>query len=184
VLFAALALAASGCVAVPMGAPKASLPVLEELRAGGLPSMQVGRFAPDPKLKPDKDRSVTIRSWAVSSPQGGSFASHLGATLTANLRAAGKLDPHAALVVEGLLTDTDVSSGLPDGHARLAATFKLVRAGQTVFKRPFQVEATWSSTFIGVEAIPDATNHFNQLFDQLVLKLVSDSDFKTAAKTP
>jgi hypothetical protein len=183
VAVAALALVASGC-AVPMGAPKASLPVLEELRAGGLPPMQVGRFAPDPMLNPDKDRSVSIRSWTVSSPVEGSFAHHLGATLTANLRAAGKLDPGGALVVEGLLTDSEVSSGLPDGHARLGARFKLVRDGKPLFERPLKVEATWPSTFIGAEAIPDASYHFNQLFDQLVLKLVSDPDFKAAAKTP
>lgn len=180
---AALAVVASGC-AVPMGTPKASLPVLEALRASGLPPMQVGRFAPDPKLKPELDRSVTIRSWTVSSPVDGSFARHLGATLTANLRAAGKLDPNAALTVEGLLTDIDVGSGLPDGHARLSARFSLMRDGRPVFERPLKAEATWSSSFIGAEAIPDASNHFNRLFDDLVLKLVSDPDFKAAAKAP
>ena len=66
----------------------------------------------------------------------------------------------------------------------LGARFSLLKDGKPVFDRALEVEVTWTSTFIGAEAIPDAANHYTLLYDQLTLKLFADPDFKAAAKAP
>jgi hypothetical protein len=179
---AAVAMIAAGC-AMPIGKPAPSLEVLETLRAGSLPPMQVGRFAADPSLK-SGDGGFAIRAATVASPVNGSWASYLGETVKANLAAAGKLDAASTLTLEGFLTDSDVSSGLPDGKAVLGARFSLSKAGKVVFDRRVVVEDRWQSSFIGVEAIPDATNHYVQLFGRLTRNLFADPAFQAAAAKP
>ena len=44
------------------------------------------------------------------------------------------------------------------------------------------VDAKWESTFIGAVAIPDAMNNYYALYDKLTLSLLTDADFKAAAK--
>jgi hypothetical protein len=179
---AAVAVIAAGC-AMPIGKPAPSLDVLEAMRAAPVPALQVGRFAPDPSLK-SGDSSFAIRAAKVTSPVNGSWASYLGETVKVNLAAAGKLDASAPLTLEGLLTESDVSSGLPDGKAVLGARFSLTKGGKVVFDRHLKVEDSWQSSFIGAEAIPDATNHYVQLFGSLTRTLFADPDFKAAAAAP
>jgi hypothetical protein len=92
----------------------------------------------------------------------------------------GKLDPNSDLVVEGLLTASDVDSSV--GTAKLGAKFSLKRAGKPVFEKTLSVDAKWESTFIGAVAIPDAMNNYYALYDKLTLSLLTDADFKAAAK--
>lgn len=178
-----IGLLAGGC-ATQMGAPRPSLPVLESLRSSGLPAMRVGQFARGPSLSASDDHSIGIRASSLSSPVNGSFAAYLGETLTQNLRAAGLLDANSNLVIEGLLTRSEVGSGLPNGHGALAARFTLTRNGQVLFDRELTVEAEWPSSFIGAEAIPEAANQYGALYNKVVLRLFSDPEFRAAARAP
>lgn len=172
--------AASGCVSVKMGSPQPSLQTLEALRTGDLPAMRVGTFALAPGLPASLDTSAGVRAASLSSPEGGSFAKYLGKTLETDLRMTGKLDPNSDLVVEGLLTASAVNSSV--GTANLGAKFSLVRAGKPVFEKSYSVDAKWEATFIGAVAIPDAINNYTALYDKLALSLLTDADFKAAAK--
>jgi hypothetical protein len=184
VLMAAMVgLLAAGC-AMPIGMPRPSMAVLEHLRGGDLPAMQVGSFAPDATMAKGTDHGIGLRAMSIASPVNGSWASYLGETVKVNLTAAGKLDPKAPLTLQGLLTESDVTTVLPNGHAVLGAKFSLVKDGKTVFDRHIAIEESWTSSFIGAEAIPDASNHYIGLYDQLTLKLFADPDFKAAAKAP
>jgi hypothetical protein len=180
VLAVATCVVAAGC-AMPIGTPRPSMPVLEELRSSGIEVMQVGSFAPDKSLK-SGDGGIGLRAMSISSPVNGSWSAYLGETVKVNLAAAGKLDDKAPLKLEGLLTESDVGTGLPQGHATLGAKFTLTRNGTTVFDRHVVVQDAWPSSFIGAEAIPDASNHYVGLYSMLALKLFSDPDFKAAAK--
>jgi len=180
-LIVALAgLAVSGCVSVKMGSPQPSLQTLEALRASDYPAMRVGAFAPAPGLPASLDRSAGIRAVSLSSPEDGSFAKYLGKTLETDLRMTGKLDPNSDLVVDGLLTASEVDSSV--GTAKLGAKFSLTRDGKPVFEKTLWVDAKWESTFVGAVAIPDAINNYTALYDKLALSLLTDADFKVAAK--
>ena len=61
---AVVGLLAAGC-AMPIGMPRPSMAVLEQLRGGGLPAMQVGSFAPDTLLK-GTDHGIGLRAMSIA----------------------------------------------------------------------------------------------------------------------
>ena len=176
-----VASAVSGCIGEKMAVPQPSMATLQLLRDGNLPGMAVGPFALAPGKPESMDKSVTIRS-VVLEPQGDSLARYLGETLEADLRAAGKLDASSPLSVQGLLTDSQVDSGIGTGHAALGATFILSKSGKTIFSKDFSVNSSWDSSFVGAVAIPDAMNNYTALYNELAAKLFADSEFIAAAK--
>ncbi len=179
ILIVVMGLTAAGC-AQTLGSHQASLQTVEMLRSSNIPPMRVGQFALAPGRPSSMDRSVGIRSVSLSSPDGASFAEYLGKVLETDLRAAGKLDPNSNLIVQGLLTDSDVSAGIADGTASLGAKFSLLREGKTLFEKSLMVHSEWGSSFVGAIAIPDAVNHYSSLYEELILQLLADQDFKSA----
>lgn len=177
----ACALSLSACAMAPLPPPQATLESIQAVRAANLPPMQVGEFTPAPGQPTKMDRSITVRAASQDAPNG-SWAHYLADTLSAQLAAAGKLDPKSALVVTGLVTSTHVDSALPTAHASLGAKFTLTRAGKVVYSRTLSVDASWDSNFIGAVAIPDALNHYTGLFAALATKLCSDPEFIAASK--
>lgn len=173
--------AAAGCANVNLPTPQPSMQTIETLRDGDLPAMRVDNFSLAPGLSPSSYKSVTIRSVVLAAPGGGTLADYLQQTLAADLRADGKLDDKSALAVSGILTGSDVSSAIGTGTGSLAAKFSLKKEGKVVFEKDLSVSDQWDSSFIGAEAIPDAMNHYTALYDKIVLKLLTDTDFKAAA---
>jgi hypothetical protein len=177
-----LALATSGCISRSLAQHQPSMPVQEILRAGAIPALQVAPFALAPGKPPALDKSVTIRSVVLSSPDNGSFATYLQKTLETELATAGKLDPKSQFVVQGLLTDSQMDAGIGTGMASLGATFSLSKDGAVVFHKDLNVQAQWDSSFLGAVAIPNAINQYNALFTGLVTKLLQDDDFKASTQ--
>jgi hypothetical protein len=171
----------AACAMAPVPPPQSSLENIQAIRAGGFAPMRVGDFTPGPGAPAQMDKKVTVRAGSQAAPSG-SYAKLLGETLEAELKGAGKLDPNAALTVSGVVTQTHVDSSMPDGSAKLEAHFTLKKNGAVAFDKILAVDATWKSSFMGAVAIPDAFNHYNGLFPQLVTKLLSDPDFRAAAK--
>ncbi len=176
---AGLSLAVMGCAA-KIGAPQANLDGIEAMRQQSLPPMAVGIFAPGAPLTASDDRSTTIRAINTLAAPGGSFSGYLKDTVAADLRAMGRLDPNAPLVLDGLLTRREVDSSIGTGHSALAAHFTLRRADAVVYAKDLSVETSWDSSFLGAVAIPDAINNFTGLFDKLAVKLLTDPDLKAA----
>lgn len=177
-----LALSVSACVNQPMGMPQASMATVDKIRTSVIAPVNVGSFVPAASLTGSKDKSVGIRALTLTSPIDGSFAKYFGKTLEVNLQAAGKFDTKAPLTLQGVLTDSDVSAGMDTGTAKLGAKISLVQNGTTLFEKQLTVDDKWPGAFIGAIAIPEAANHYTALYDSLVQKLFSDSDFLTAAK--
>lgn len=180
-LAALASLAVSACAMGPLPAPQASIENLQTLRAAGIAPVAAGDFALAQGNPASMDKTLTIRAGIVSAPEG-SFALYLRQTLTAELKAAGKFDAGSAIVISGELTRSDVDAGIAKGHAVLGARFKVTRDGSVVYDKPLQVEDVWEGDFLGAVAIPNAMNHYNALYPKLVGALLSDSDFKTAAR--
>lgn len=183
VLLALAGLVLTGCAMPSTPAPQPTLANIETIRAGGFVPMTVGAFTPAPGAPSAMDHAVTVRA-SSQSPQSGSYAKFLGETLAAELQAAGRLDPHSTLVISGVVTKTHVDSAMPKATAELEARFTLSRAGVVVFDKLLDVSSTWDSAFMGAVAIPDAFNHYNALFPEIVTRLLSDADFKAAARAP
>lgn len=169
----------AGC-AQSLGAHQVSLDVVQVLRGGGIPAMRVGTFALAPGRSASMDKGVIIRSVNLTSPDGGSFANYLGKALETDLRAAGKYDESSVLVVQGLLTDSDVNAGIVTGDGVLGARFSLLRSGNPIFEKEITVRSKWDSSYLGPVAIPAAVNQYSALYDKLVLQLLTDDDFKRA----
>jgi len=179
----ALSLGLGACTMQALPGPTATLDNIQALRAGGVAPMTVGSFTPGPGAPTEMDQSITVRAGIQPAPEG-SFAKYLGDTIAAELKGAGRFDPGSTLIVSGVVTNTHVDSGMPAGTAQaaLGAHFTLMRAGKVVFDKTLSVDSTWDSNFIGAVAIPDAINHYTDLFQKLAGKLFSDPDFVAAAK--
>jgi hypothetical protein len=176
---ALLALSAlAGCAIAPIPPAPASVAVVDKLAASGLPSLAVGSFVAGPGLG-QADRGLAVRASTIR-PEGGSFAAYLGATVATQLRAAGKLDPAAPLILSGVLVENRVSSAVGTGHARIAAAFTLTRNGKAIFTKTLAAERQWDSSFIGAAAIPAADIAYAGLYTTLVETLAGDPDFRAA----
>jgi hypothetical protein len=179
----ALALGLAACTMTPLPGPQATLDNIQAVRAADPAPMQIGAFTAAPGSPTQMDAAVTVRAGIQPAPEG-SFAKYLGDTIGADLKAAGKLDPNAILVISGVVTDTHLDSGMPAGtaHAGLAAKFTLLKAGKPVFDKILSVDTVWDSNFIGAVAIPDAVDHYIGLFQALATKLFTDPDFVAASR--
>ena len=186
-LFAALlataGLALSACVtSVQLSTPVANIDSIRQVTASGIGPINVGAFSRGPALSSEKNRSINSRAVAITAP-GGSFAAHLGETLKAELNAAGKLDPASGLEIAGLLTESELHTlNTVMADASLAARFVLTRDGKVVYDKTLRVTDSWKPAFMGVEAIPDAINHYYGLYGTLARTLLQDPDFIAAAK--
>jgi hypothetical protein len=176
---ALIAFFTTGC-AQPLPHHEPTMLSLGILRGSTLPAMQVGQFALAPGKPASMDRSVTLRSVTMHSPDGDSFAQYLGKTVETDLRAAGKLDLKSPLVIKGLLTDSGAGAGLATGDASLAATFSVLKDDREIFHKDLAVSAQWDSSFIGAVAIPAAMNQYFALYEKLASQLFADKDFVAA----
>jgi len=180
-LGACLSLMLAGCGSVSLAQHQASVEAIQSLRSGDLVPLNVGTFVKDAKLPAKADRSVVSRSVTVTSPDGGSFALYLGNVLKTDLEAAGKLDQQSGAVVQGVLTKNDLSTGIGTGTGTLGARFTLTRNGTAVYDKDLVAQQLWDGNFIGAIAIPEAINHYQSLYKDLVEKLLSDEEFRKAA---
>ncbi|CAN5744329.1 hypothetical protein BH11PSE1_BH11PSE1_08020 [soil metagenome] len=173
----------SACAVPAIDAYQPTIANAQAARGADLPAIRVGDFILASGLPAGLDRSVVIRASTLRPPKGDSFSKYLGDCLAAELRAAGKLDPAANVVITGALTESKVSSGVSVGEASLGATFTVTRDGRRVFQKALWVSTVWESSFMGAIAIPDAMNQYTALYGKLVGALLSDEEFRAAIKS-
>lgn len=179
VLAIGTALLLSGCVSMAVDELPASLETLQVLRAADIPALALGSFTVSKGLAA---RSINIRGSTMHPAKGSNFADFLGETFGTELRAAGKLDPSAPLVLSGELTENKAGENLSSGTASLGATMTLSRGGKPVFSKAYRAETKWKSDFIGAIAIPDAFRNYNALYAALVRQTLSDPEMIAALK--
>lgn len=179
-LIAVLLTALSGCASVEMSNPTPSTEHLMAVRTLKLAPASVGSFVLAPGLPADKDRSISLRGSTLRPPGGGSFAEHLKAKLSAQLKAAGWLDPTSRSTISGELVQSEADAAIGTGTASLGARFSVVRDGNTIYRSELRVEDSWESSFIGAIAIPLAMQRYEALYGKLVTKLIDDPEFRRA----
>jgi hypothetical protein len=171
---AALAPLAAGA-SEPLGKHRASLESVELLRQSSFPALAVGDFVVAPTAGGDM-HSVTFRFHTRAPANGESLASYLKASLVTELRAAGKYDSAAATAITGELSE----SRLQGGSAVLAARILVVRSGRRIYDKLLREQSRWDSSALGEVAIPDAFNHYTELYGKLIVQLFQDDAFKAA----
>jgi hypothetical protein len=160
-----------------------SIETLKLMRAADIPQVALGPFT-DAGGKRPLARTVVIRGSTMKPPKGSNFAEFLKLSFESELKAAGKLDPAAGIVVTGRLTESRASENLSKGGAALAAEISVQRNGVPVFTRPYRIDTLWKSEFIGALAIPEAFRQYNTLYPLLVRQVFADPDFQKALKQP
>jgi hypothetical protein len=180
VLAAAALVALGGCASVPLGAPGPSMENVSRIRAARLPALALGTFSLAPDRSASLDQSISIRTNSFYSPYGNSFASYLKEALTADLRAAGALDPASAIRVAAQLTESEIQVPSGTAQAVLAARFVVTRSGKGVYDKELRARATWQAEFNGFDAVPMAVYRYELLYRNLVAALVNDEEFRRA----
>lgn len=183
-LFVVLAAAAalSACVTAKLPPPSASATNVEKLRVANAGPAQLGQFKLAPGKPQSMDTSVGGLRGSSIAPAAGTFSLQLRDELGAELKAAGLLDPASPVVIEGLLTDSQVDAAIGTGTGRLAARFIVKRNGAVTFDKELAVDAKWESSFVGAVAIPAAINQYSALYKSLIAKLLDDEAFRAAVK--
>lgn len=176
---AAGALLCGGCVSTAIDEIPPSLETLQILRKAEVPPVALGTFATARGLDA---RNINIRGSTMHPAKGSTFAQFLGETFASELRAAGKLDPAAPLVLSGVLTESRATENMSRGKGALGAELTLTRSGKAIFSKPYRVETQWGSEFLGAIAIPDAFRNYNALYAQLVRQALSDPEMIAAMR--
>ncbi len=125
-------------------------------------------------------KQINIRGSTMGPPKGGDFPGFLKQTLMSELAAAGRYDAGSIVSISAEMTKNNAGENLAKGAAQIAATFIVSRGGKPVFTRDYEVENRWKSDFIGAIAIPEAFQQYNELYSQIVRKVLSDPEFVAA----
>ena len=127
-----------------------------------------------------QDRGVTVRTGTFRPPRGTSWAGYLGETLAAQLRANGRLDPSAAVRIDGELVDNRRGENFSSGRATIAARFQVRRGAAVVYDKRLEQQSDWDSSYWGFIAYDAALRHYTSLYPKLVEQLLRDPDFRKA----
>jgi len=125
--------------------------------------------------------SLSVRANPIRSPSG-SVPAHIQAAITQELQLAGLLNPQAERHLQVLVVKNSLSAGMSSGNGTLAARFTLLKGNDVVYDATKEVNHTWSSSFFGFIAIPNAANAYNPMVRDLLKSLYSDPLFIKALK--
>lgn len=114
----------------------------------------------------------------------GTFSGYLHDAAISELQTAGRYDPHSDIVLTGILTRNELSTGMSTGTATIGAQFVLTRDGRMCFKKSFVAVSNWPSSFVGAIAIPNAISNYPTAYQKLLGDLFADSEFISALRTP
>ncbi len=181
-LAAAIAITALAACAAQLPPPSVTFDNVQRLRETNTPALALGAFTRAPELSARQDQSIQIRADSLQPPSGGTFSAYLGSVIQAELTGAGKLDPASPFVLSGELTRSEVSTMESQSRGAVGARFRLTRAGAVVFEKEITVAEDWPSSYWGVEAIPEAMNHYTGMYPKLFGALLADPDFQAATR--
>lgn len=129
------------------------------------------------------DRSVSVRTNPVKPPDGKSFSQYLRDSLLTDLKAAGKYDAASPLTVRAELTENELNAGISAANAVVAARFRVLRSGQTVYDKLLRQSKGWRGSFMGAVAIPEAINQYTAQYPALLAQLYADPEFLAACRS-
>jgi hypothetical protein len=127
--------------------------------------------------------SIGLRGNPMSSPVGADYAAYLADALRKELTLAGKLDPKSAIEISGALLKNDIAAGgVSTNSGEIEARFVVKRDGAVRYDAVKRAEASWESSFVGAVAVPKAQQQYPLLVQQLVARLLADTQFQAALR--
>ncbi len=182
--FSALVIALGwlGACATQLPSPTLTFDNVQRLRTSGVPPLALGDFTRAPELSEASDRSIAIRADSLQPPQGSTFSAYLHDVVAAELAGAGLLDPASARTLSAQLTRSEVTTFGARSWGTVGARFRLSNGQFAAYDKEIIVDEEWASAFMGVEAIPDAMNHYTGLYAKLFAALVADPEFRAATQ--
>jgi hypothetical protein len=169
----------SGCIHAPVDELGPSIATVKLIRAANFPAVALGDFSVSPGQAAFAKR-INIRGSSMGPPKGEDFATFLKQTLETQLVAAGKYDSTSPVSISAEMIKNRAGENMSKGSAQIAATFTVKRGTEQRFSRTYEVENLWKSEFIGALAVPEAFRQYNELYGQLVQKLLADPEFAAA----
>lgn len=173
-------IALAGCAAPRLAPVAPSLRAIDATRQALPRPIALGTFGPAPTLEPRRDSSLAVRAMIIRPPQGGSFSTHLRASLEEMLRISGRLDAGAPLVLSGRLTENQLGENLDTGNATLGATFILTGNGTELWRGEVRVSRPFNSSLLGVIAYQEADRAYGALFGELAEALMREPGLRAA----
>lgn len=182
VTVAFVALVATGCANVP--APKYQPAVSNtEVLIKEPSKVAVGQFTATAGIE-NHELSMRGANTLKGGGADGTFSGYLQDAAISELQTAGRYDPHSDIVLTGILTRNDLSTGMSKGTAMIGAQFTLTRDGRMCFRKSYVAVSNWPSSFIGAIAIPNAISNYPTAYQKLLGDLFADSQFISALRTP
>jgi hypothetical protein len=169
----------TGCIHAPVDEVGPSFETIKLIRSANFEPVALGTFSVSPGQTAYAKR-INIRGSSMGPPKGADFAAFLKQTLESQLVAAGRYDASSPVSISAELTKNRAGENMSRGSAHIAATFSVMRGQEKRFSRSYEVENLWKSEFIGALAIPEAFRQYNELYGQLVHKLLADPEFTAA----
>lgn len=171
----------SGCASQKLAAHQPSVDSVQSIRNSAMAPVNVGEFKVAPTVNAKIDKVVTVRGSQLTSPNNDSFSDYLRESLLVELKSTGKYDPASTLTVSGQLLRNELNAaGFSKADASLGAKFSVAREGTVLFDKNIVAQDTWESSFVGAIAIPDAINHYTDIYSKLLQELFADEEFKRA----
>jgi hypothetical protein len=170
---------AAGCVHAPVDEVGPTFATVKLIRNANFAPVSLGTFSVAAEQTAFAKR-INIRGSSMGPPKGADFSAFLKQTLEAQLVAAGCYDAASPMSISAQMTKNHAGENMSKGSAQIAATFTVMRGSERLFSRNYEVENLWKSEFIGALAIPEAFRQYNELYGQLVQKVLADPDFTAA----
>jgi hypothetical protein len=176
---ALVALIATACISPPAPKYQPSIDNVELLNRQTA-KITVGKFTADRGVE---NHSLSIRGSQLKGGQDGTFSTYLHDAVVAELQASARYDEHSPLVLSGVLTRNELSTGMGKGSASVGGEFVLARDSQTCYRKTLLAHHEWDSSFFGAVAIPAAIDNYPTTVQMLLNELFSDPDFVSALRT-
>jgi len=174
---AACALATLAACSISAPRYEASAANAALLKTATRASMGVGAVGASPAAGPSR---MDLHAIGMKAPEG-DYAAYLAAALSADLAAAGLLDPAARIQVSATLLRNEISAVRMQTHSgAVEARFVVTRDGKTVFDKLKRASARWETHVLGTMDTLAARNQYPLLVGALLRELYADPDFDAA----
>jgi len=169
-------LALTACVSPPAARYQPAIDNTNILLRQGI-RLGVGKFSAAVGVS---NHSLAVRGSQLTGGSDGTFSTYLHDALVTELQTSGRYDTSSQLLLSGVLTRNELSSGIGTGTAAVGAEFSLTRNNEVCFKKTLLAEHKWDSSFIGAVAIPAAFSNYPTTVQKLLGELFADPDFIAA----
>ncbi len=147
---------------------------INELKDNNLKQMSIQKN----NLKDDMDETIPFGrgSNKMTSPYGGSFSTYLKISLEEHLKQASLYDNNSNIVINPILLENKLNTGITIGEADLSARFIILINNNEVYNKVYTIHHEWESSFMAAKAIPYSVKNYQIATQKLIDKFLFDKN--------